>query len=113
VSWAVFPPWIFLPAVLQTRLSHALAQAAFLDEGLFEAMDLTVKEVGGHLDQTDDDIGANGRVGVFDALSECPHQKGRWIAPPSDQVPVPVAERCAGNEPTGNSLRAPETIGLH
>lgn len=51
-------------------LGHALAQAAFLDEGFLQLPDLAVQQEARYSDQADDHIGGNGRVGVLDSLTE-------------------------------------------
>jgi len=49
---------------------HALAQSALLEKVLFETAELLVEQVGGHFDESSNDIAADGRVGMFDALPE-------------------------------------------
>ena len=47
-----------------------LAQAAFLDECLFERLNLTIQQQAGNADQADNDVGADGRVGMLDPLAK-------------------------------------------
>lgn len=49
---------------------HAFAKAAGIDEVSFETADLSIEQIGRHLDQADDDVGADLRVGVFNAFAE-------------------------------------------
>jgi hypothetical protein len=58
-----------LGSISQAGAGHGLAQAALLHEGLFQGFELAVEEEIGHFDEANDDIGADGRVGVFDAFS--------------------------------------------
>jgi len=57
-------------AVGQPGAGHALAQAALFQEISLQAAELLVQQIIGHLDQAHDHIGADGRVGVLDALLE-------------------------------------------
>ena len=52
----------FLP-FFKTGTGHAFAQAAFIDEGLFQTAELLVEQIVGLVDQADDRIGRDFRVG--------------------------------------------------
>jgi hypothetical protein len=54
----------------QPGLGHALAQAAFLEEGLLRVSELTLQKVARYLDEAEDDVGGNRRVDVLNALAE-------------------------------------------
>jgi hypothetical protein len=54
----------------QAGASHALAQAAFSQEILFEARNLPVEQKASQLDQPYYHIGANDGIAVFDAFAE-------------------------------------------
>jgi hypothetical protein len=54
----------------QAGVGHALAQAAFLEKVLFKTADLLVEQVVCQLNKTDDGVGADGRIAVFDGLTE-------------------------------------------
>jgi hypothetical protein len=49
---------------------HAFAEAAGVDEILFQTLDLAVEQVVRHLDQADDQVGADLRIGMLDAFAE-------------------------------------------
>ncbi len=49
---------------------HALAQAAFLEKVLFEALDLLVEQVIGLMDQANEDVGDRLRRPGFDEFAE-------------------------------------------
>lgn len=49
---------------------HAFAEAAFPEEIQFQAPELLVEQVAGDFDQTRDNVGANGRIGMLDGLLE-------------------------------------------
>jgi len=57
-------------ASCQAGAGHAFAQAAVTEKILFQPLDLPVEEITSHFDQANDDVGADGGVGVLDALFE-------------------------------------------
>lgn len=87
----------------QAGASHAFAQAAFLQEILFQARNLPVEQITRHLDQADDDIGADGGVGVFDAFAKC-FVVGAGLAVEVAQAARVGMVRC----PFGEATRAEE-----
>jgi len=67
LSWAFS---LLLVPLRETGAGHAFAEAAVFEEVLLQAADLFVEQVVDDLDQANDDVGADVRVGVFDALAE-------------------------------------------
>ena len=53
----------------ESGAGHALAEAALLEEGLFQMAELLVEEVVGLVDQTDGDVGDGLRWTGFDELA--------------------------------------------
>ncbi len=74
------PLWSFSPALPHPRLlrravgeagaGHALADATLLDEVLLQPQEEAAEEAVGNLDEADEHVGADGGVGVLDALLE-------------------------------------------
>ena len=86
-------------AVGQPGARHALAQAAFFEEILFQAAELLVEQVVGHFDQTHNHIGADGGVGMLDAFLEgLKIRAGRAVEPAQAQgvtvVGYPIPRFC-------------------
>src|SRR6185436_17038825 len=63
-------PLLHAPPFPESSARHALPQAAFLEESLLQAPDLLIQQIVGHLDQTDDHVGGDRRIGVFNAFAE-------------------------------------------
>src|ERR1043166_5581290 len=62
--------WSLAGAGGEAGAGHALAEATLSEEILFQAAELLVKKVAGHLDQADDDVGTDGGFRVLDAFFE-------------------------------------------
>ena len=61
---------VFFVAAGESCAGHALAQASFFEKIAFEASELLVEQVVCDLDEADDDVGTDGRVGMLNAFSE-------------------------------------------
>ena len=60
-----------MPGALgQAGAGHALAQAALIEEIPFLTAEQLIEQVAGDFDQTHEDVGADGRVGMLDAFAK-------------------------------------------
>jgi hypothetical protein len=57
-------------AFVQARSGHAFAQSAFFDKCLFELTELLIEKVSRYLDQAENGVGGDGRIGMLDGLAE-------------------------------------------
>jgi hypothetical protein len=69
-SGAMMSSLLVVVAFGETGAGHPFAQAAFFDKILLQSLELLVEKIGGHFDEAGYHVGADGRVGVFDAFAE-------------------------------------------
>ena len=70
VSFGSFRSLEMLAPVRQPGARHGLTQAALFNERLLQRLELPIQQEARHFDQTQDDVGADDGVGVFNAFPE-------------------------------------------